>query len=494
MISRRNLLAVSGLGVAATVSAAKGASFGNPDEPAQGAINGKGPGNLTDPGPRNDVIGSQFPSAQSPPATDVGGMPTTWASFNNAAKRIQNGGWAREVTVEDFAVSKEISGVNMRLTAGGIRELHWHQAAEWAIMTYGNCRVTVLDAEGRPFVGDVKAGDLWYFPAGAPHSLQGLGPDGCEFVICFDDGHADEFNTLLVTDWLAHTPPSVLAKNFGVPAETFAKIPLHNLWIFQGTVPGDLAADRAAIQKDAPAPTHPGCRQHKFQGLNRGSRGPRYYSTGRCARDALAPECGRVAVLHQGQGAHDGIQHRPERAHYGFHRWRHWLCQTQLRALCRKHRRYRSSIRRGVSCSPLRGSLAFQLACAYATETGGSAPQRRRGNDRQVAWRCSGCNAKVHIDDASRPAEASTRAAARRRPLTRSLRADLAENRTHGGLSRRFLVNRDGRFIGPWRTCEFERTSSTGERCLSAEAGNGPTPRTEHLPSVHETSINGIKA
>jgi oxalate decarboxylase len=145
----------------------------------------------------------------------------------------------------------------MRLTAGGIRELHWHQAAEWAIMTYGNCRVTVLDAEGRPFVGDVKAGDLWYFPPGAPHSLQGLGPDGCEFVICFDDGHADEFNTLLVTDWLAHTPPSVLAKNFGVPAETFAKIPLHNLWIFQGTVPGDLAADRAAIQKDAPAPTHP---------------------------------------------------------------------------------------------------------------------------------------------------------------------------------------------------------------------------------------------
>lgn len=245
MISRRNLLAVSGLGVAAT--AAKAASFGNPDEPAQGAINAKGPGNLIDPGPQNPVIASQFPAAQSPPATDVGGLPMTWASFNNAAKRIQNGGWARQVTVDDFAISKEISGVNMRLTAGGIRELHWHQAAEWAIMTYGSCRVTVLDAEGRPYIADVKTGDLWYFPPGAPHSLQGLGPDGCEFVICFDDGHADEFNTLLVTDWLAHTPPSVLAKNFGVPAETFAKIPLHNLWIFQGEVPGDLTADRAAI-------------------------------------------------------------------------------------------------------------------------------------------------------------------------------------------------------------------------------------------------------
>ena len=76
---------------------------------------------------------------------------------------------------------------------------------------------------GRPYVADVKEGDIWYFPPGAPHSLQGLGPDGCEFVICFDDGHADEFNTLLVTDWFAHTPPPVLAKNFGVPAEILQK-------------------------------------------------------------------------------------------------------------------------------------------------------------------------------------------------------------------------------------------------------------------------------
>jgi oxalate decarboxylase len=64
-----------------------------------------------------------------------------------------------------------------------------------------------------------------------------MAADGCEFVICFDDGAASEFNTLLVTDWFAHTPPSVLAANFGVSAETFAKTPLNDLWIFQGKVP-----------------------------------------------------------------------------------------------------------------------------------------------------------------------------------------------------------------------------------------------------------------
>ncbi len=256
MFSRRDVLAVSAVG-AMTATAAQAASFGNPDLPPQGAINAKGPGNLKDPGPQNPTLGSQFPSAQFPPATDVGGMPMDWASFNNAPKRVQNGGWARQVTQADFQISETISGVNMRLTAGGIRELHWHQAAEWAVMTYGSCRVTVLDAEGRPYIADVEAGDLWYFPAGLPHSLQGLGPDGCEFVICFDDGRANEFNTLLLSDWFAHTPPEVLAKNFGVPAQAFSKIPLQNLWIFQGTLPGDLTAERTAVTTGTGAPPHP---------------------------------------------------------------------------------------------------------------------------------------------------------------------------------------------------------------------------------------------
>jgi oxalate decarboxylase len=257
MISRREVLAATAAGAAMTAAAARAASFGNPDEPPQGAINAQNPASVTDPGPQSEAIASQFPSSVSPPPTDVGNLPMNWASFNNVPRRIQNGGWARQVTQPDFAVSDTISGVNMRLAAGGIRELHWHQAAEWAFMTYGNCRVTVLDTSGRPYVADVKAGDIWYFPSGYPHSLQGLGPDGCEFVICFDDGKANEFNTLLVTDWFAHTPPAVLATNFGVPAEAFAKIPLHDLWIFQGTVPGDLSADQAAASRAADAPPNP---------------------------------------------------------------------------------------------------------------------------------------------------------------------------------------------------------------------------------------------
>jgi oxalate decarboxylase len=257
--SRRALLAASAAGglVAGAAARVKAQTFGNPDLPPQGAINAQNRASVTDPGPQNPALASQFPSPQSPPPTDVGGLQMPWASFNNAPKRIQNGGWARQVTQGDFAISETISGVNMRLTAGGIRELHWHLASEWAYMSYGNCRITVLDEQGRMYISDVKEGDLWYFPSGLPHSLQGTGSDGCEFIICFDNGRASEFNTTLVTDWLAHTPPDILAANFGVPADSFSKIPLHNLWIFQGRVPGDLSVDQAAVRGPNGVPPYP---------------------------------------------------------------------------------------------------------------------------------------------------------------------------------------------------------------------------------------------
>jgi oxalate decarboxylase len=96
---------------------------------------------------------------------------------------------SHEVTVRELPVSRSMAGVDMRLTAGGIRELHWHTAAEWAIMLYGNARITGLDAEGKGFVSDVAEGDLWYFPTGIPHSIQGLNRDGAEFLLVFDDGN-----------------------------------------------------------------------------------------------------------------------------------------------------------------------------------------------------------------------------------------------------------------------------------------------------------------
>jgi oxalate decarboxylase len=259
-VTRRGLLGAGagGLAAASVLSTARAQGFGNPDLPPQGAVNAAdNPASLTVPGPHNPAIVDQFPAANSPPATDTNDLPQFWASFNNASKRIQNGGWARQVNQESFAISTTITGVDMRLTAGGIRELHWHDFAEWAYVTYGTCRTTLLDPIGQAYVADVKEGELWFFPTGYPHSLQGLGPDGTEFILAFNSGQASEFSTLLVTDFLAHTPPDILAQNFRVPANAFSNIPLHDRYIWQGNLPGPIAADQAAVLSPEGPPKNP---------------------------------------------------------------------------------------------------------------------------------------------------------------------------------------------------------------------------------------------
>jgi oxalate decarboxylase len=198
------------------------------------------------PGPGNAPLDSQNPDSFLPPSTDAGGVQSFKYPFALSHKRMQEGGWSREVTVRELPVSKSIAGVDMRLTAGGIRELHWHTAAEWAIMLYGNARITAIDLDGKSFVSDVTEGDLWYFPTGIPHSIQGLNPDGAEFLLVFDDGNFSEYETVLLTDWMAHTPRDVLSKNFGVSEQAMEKMPRREKFIFQAAVPGPLSEDRKA--------------------------------------------------------------------------------------------------------------------------------------------------------------------------------------------------------------------------------------------------------
>ncbi len=211
----------------------------------------------SDAGPENEALKDANPNTFMPPATDHGEAETFWSSFSVAHRRVQEGGWSRQVTVEDFPISKEIAGVNMRLTPGGIRELHWHAAAEWALMLSGNARITAIDSDGRSFVKDVTQNDLWFFPTGTPHSIQGLPPDGCEFLLVFDDGKFSEGNTTLISDWIRHTPPEVLAKNWGVSQsalESIYKVPPDGRYIFQAAVPPPLEEDiRAASGSRGPS-------------------------------------------------------------------------------------------------------------------------------------------------------------------------------------------------------------------------------------------------
>jgi oxalate decarboxylase len=201
----------------------------------------------SNPGPVNKILAGANPSSNLPPITDRGDTAPIWYSFDLTHRRIQDGGWTRQVTAKELPSSQDLAGVTMRLTAGSYRELHWHTANEWAYMLYGNARVTLFNPDGTIFIGDVAEGDLWFFPAGHPHSIQGLGPDGCEFLLVFDQGTFSEYTTFLLSGWLAHTPGKVLSDNFHIPESQLAKLPEQGLYIFPGTVPGPLEDDRKAV-------------------------------------------------------------------------------------------------------------------------------------------------------------------------------------------------------------------------------------------------------
>ncbi len=242
-VSRRNFLGAGSAAVATAAMAGLVAHAQKRDDTAKA----EGDHSSSDPGPENRVLLDENRSSNTPPATDHGDIGPIWYSFDLARKRMQEGGWSHQVTQRELPPSKDLAGVNMRLTAGSFRELHWHTADEWAFMETGTARVSVLNPDGTMFIDDVGEGDLWFFPAGYPHSIQGLGPDGCQFLLVFSEGQFSEDNTFLLSEFVAHIPPDVLTKNSHLSPSDIAKLPREQMFIFPAELPQSLAADRASI-------------------------------------------------------------------------------------------------------------------------------------------------------------------------------------------------------------------------------------------------------
>ena len=197
-------------------------------------------------GPRNPEVEKQNPDILLPPETDHGGIPNLKFPFAMAHNRLEDGGWAREVTQREMGSLKEMAIVNMRLPAGVTRELHWHKEGEWSYVLQGKVRFYLIDDQRNVLIEDLEEGDLWYAPPGFPHAIQGL-EEGTEFVLVFNDGNFSENQTLLLTELFAHTPKEVLAKNFGVAESAFDGIPASEKYIFRLPVPGPLEEVRKEL-------------------------------------------------------------------------------------------------------------------------------------------------------------------------------------------------------------------------------------------------------
>ncbi|KAF5855581.1 hypothetical protein ETB97_008970 [Aspergillus alliaceus] len=190
----------------------------------------------TDPGPRTYAYDRLNPDTLAPPASDNGYVKQAKWPIGLSHNRILpgNAGWTRQENTDNLPIATAMAGVDMKLAPGAYRELHWHKANEWSLVLNGSVRIQTMDEDGQTFIDDVMAGDVWYFPAGVPHSLQAL-DEGAEFMLVFDQGDFDDGGTGLITEMFLRNPKEVLSKDLQAPLSDFNELPKDQLYIFNGT-------------------------------------------------------------------------------------------------------------------------------------------------------------------------------------------------------------------------------------------------------------------
>lgn len=180
-------------------------------------------------------------------------LPPFKFALEKSKGRVAGGSYGKEATVKQLPVSKGLAGVSMKLEPGAMRELHWHAtAAEWAFVMEGRVRTTVIDPQGHCETNDFEPGDVWYFPRGHGHMLQCLGDEPAHFILIFDNGYFSEFGTFSISDWMAHAPKELLAKNFGLPASAFEGFPTEEVYFAVGRKPPEKPASPLQGLKSPP--------------------------------------------------------------------------------------------------------------------------------------------------------------------------------------------------------------------------------------------------
>lgn len=124
-------------------------------------------------------------------STDNGIVPNLKWRFSDSKTRLFRGGWLREQVIQDLPQSHDISAAQQHLSKGAIRELHWHRVAEWGFVYAGSVLISAVDEFGKYQVETLNFGDIWYFPKGVAHTVQGLGDEN-EFLLVFDDADFDK--------------------------------------------------------------------------------------------------------------------------------------------------------------------------------------------------------------------------------------------------------------------------------------------------------------
>jgi oxalate decarboxylase len=139
------------------------------------------------------------------------------------AKRDFDGGSFYLATVDEWPISKTMSGGLMVIKPGRMKELHWNpNADEFHFYLQGKGQVALFGSGGRGRVADVKAGDSAYIPAGYGHAVMNTGTEDLEIIQTWNAG---KFEEITLKHWVETAPTYLISNNFaGVPEATLTAI------------------------------------------------------------------------------------------------------------------------------------------------------------------------------------------------------------------------------------------------------------------------------
>jgi oxalate decarboxylase len=139
------------------------------------------------------------------------------------ARRDFDGGSFYIATVDEWPISKTMSGGLMVIKPGKMKELHWNpNADEFHFYLQGKGQVALFGSGGRGKVADVTAGDSAYIPVGYGHAIMNTGSEDLEIIQTWNAG---KFEEITLKHWVETAPTYLISNNFaGVPEATLTAI------------------------------------------------------------------------------------------------------------------------------------------------------------------------------------------------------------------------------------------------------------------------------
>jgi oxalate decarboxylase len=119
----------------------------------------------------------------------------------------------------DLPIMKRLSLRHLSLEYQGVREPHWHaNAHELGYCTKGEALITIAGNHAKRDNFVVSAGEMFFVPSGAMHSIENIGNGPAEFVLAFSHERVEDFGIKAAFGAMSN---AVLGNSYDLPSAAF---------------------------------------------------------------------------------------------------------------------------------------------------------------------------------------------------------------------------------------------------------------------------------